>query len=86
MDYLQADNEMKTFAALTGGASYFPRFQGEYADDIFGQINQNIRSKYRTGVPPDEREAGRHVSQIAGGAGGRRRASRYRCRTRSTSR
>jgi len=43
---LQADNEMKTFAALTGGASYFPRFQGEYADD-FGQINQNIRSKYQ---------------------------------------
>jgi hypothetical protein len=43
---LQADNEMKTFAALTGGASYFPRVQGEYADD-FGQINQNIRSKYQ---------------------------------------
>jgi VWFA-related protein len=45
MDYLQADNEMKTFASLTGGASYFPRFQAEYADD-FAQINQNIRSKY----------------------------------------
>jgi VWFA-related protein len=42
---LQADNEMKTFASLTGGESYFPRFQGEYADD-FAQINQNIRSKY----------------------------------------
>jgi VWFA-related protein len=43
---LQADNEMKTFSGLTGGASYFPRFQGEYGDD-FGQINQNIRSKYQ---------------------------------------
>jgi VWFA-related protein len=42
---LQADNEMKTFANLTGGASYFPRFQGEYPD-IFGEINKNIRSKY----------------------------------------
>lgn len=42
---LQADNEMKTFSGLTGGASYFPRFQGELGDD-FGQINQNIRSKY----------------------------------------
>jgi len=42
---LQADNEMKTFSSLTGGASYFPRFTGELPDD-FGEINQNIRSKY----------------------------------------
>ncbi len=27
MDYLQADNEMNTFARLTGGRAYFPRFQ-----------------------------------------------------------
>jgi VWFA-related protein len=46
MDYLQADNEMKTFASLTGGESYFPRFTGEMPD-IFKQINDNIRSKYR---------------------------------------
>jgi VWFA-related protein len=45
MDYLQADNEMKTFASLTGGASYFPRFQLEYGED-FAQINENIRAKY----------------------------------------
>jgi len=45
MDNLQADNEMRTFASLTGGASYFPRFQGELPD-IFQQINQTIRSKY----------------------------------------
>ena len=45
MDYLQADNEMKTFASLTGGQSFFPRFQGEMPD-IFRKINQNIRSKY----------------------------------------
>jgi len=45
MDYLQADNEMRTFASLTGGASFFPRFAGEMPD-IFQQINQNIRSKY----------------------------------------
>ena len=46
MDYLQADNEMRTFSSLTGGASYFPRFAGEMPD-IFRQINQNIRSKYQ---------------------------------------
>ncbi len=45
MDYLQADNEMKTFSSLTGGMSFFPRFSGEMPD-IFGQINENIRSKY----------------------------------------
>jgi len=45
MDYLQADNEMKTFSSITGGSSYFPRFPGELPDD-FSEINQNIRSKY----------------------------------------
>ena len=45
MDNLQADNEMRTFSGLTGGASFFPRFQGELPD-IFQDINQNIRSKY----------------------------------------
>ena len=41
----QADNQMKTFARLTGGAWFEPRFPGEMPD-IFNQINQDIRSKY----------------------------------------
>jgi VWFA-related protein len=45
MDYLQADNEMRTIAKMTGGNSYFPRFVGELPDD-FGDINKTIRSKY----------------------------------------
>jgi VWFA-related protein len=45
MDYLQADNELKTIAKMTGGASYFPRFVAEMPDD-FADINKNIRSKY----------------------------------------
>lgn len=45
LTFLQGDNQMKTFASLTGGASYFPRFSGEMPD-IFSEINQNIRSKY----------------------------------------
>jgi VWFA-related protein len=45
LDYLQADNEMKTFSKLTGGESFFPRFAGEMPD-IFSEINTNIRSKY----------------------------------------
>jgi VWFA-related protein len=46
IDYLQADNEMKTFAHLTGGDWYSPRFQAEFPE-IFGDINKNIRSKYQ---------------------------------------
>ncbi|MGA2886602.1 MAG: VWA domain-containing protein [Terracidiphilus sp.] len=46
IDYLQADNEMRTFAKLTGGMWFSPRFVGEMPD-IFQQINQNIRSKYQ---------------------------------------
>jgi len=45
LDYLQADNEMKTFAKMTGGMWFAPRFEGEMPD-IFQSINQTIRSKY----------------------------------------
>jgi len=45
MDYLQADNQMQTFARMTGGMSYKPIFQGELPD-IFSQINESIRNQY----------------------------------------
>jgi VWFA-related protein len=45
LTFLQGDNQMRTFASMTGGASYFPRFSAEMPD-IFSEINQNIRSKY----------------------------------------
>jgi VWFA-related protein len=45
MDYLQADNEMRTFAALTGGKAYFPRFQGELPE-LFHEIGDDIRNQY----------------------------------------
>ena len=46
LDYLQADNEMRTFSSLTGGMWFAPRFAGEMPD-IFSTINQNIRAKYQ---------------------------------------
>jgi len=52
LDYLQADNQMKTFATMTGGMSFFPRFTGEYPDD-FNAINQAIRSKYEIIYHPE---------------------------------
>ncbi|MFZ0200117.1 MAG: VWA domain-containing protein [Candidatus Sulfotelmatobacter sp.] len=45
MDYLQADNEMRTFAAMTGGRAYFPRFEAEYGED-FQEIGKDIRNQY----------------------------------------
>ncbi len=45
MDFLQADNEMRTFAQMTGGLSFQPVFQGELPD-IFSRINESIRNKY----------------------------------------
>jgi VWFA-related protein len=51
MDYLQADNEMKTFASLTGGRAYFPRFQGELPE-IFNDIGADIRNQYSISYHP----------------------------------
>jgi VWFA-related protein len=51
MDYLQADNEMKTFANLTGGRAYFPRFQGELPG-IFSDIASDIRNQYSISYHP----------------------------------
>jgi VWFA-related protein len=45
MDYLQADNEMRTFAEMTGGMWFAPVFQGALPD-IFSQINESIRNQY----------------------------------------
>jgi VWFA-related protein len=45
LNYLQAQNELKTFAAMTGGLSFSPLFQGELPDD-FAQINNSIRNQY----------------------------------------
>jgi VWFA-related protein len=51
MDYLQADNEMNTFARLTGGRAYFPRFQAEFPE-IFHQIGGDIRNQYSIDYHP----------------------------------
>ncbi|MFZ1012862.1 MAG: VWA domain-containing protein, partial [Terracidiphilus sp.] len=53
LDYLQADNQMKTFAKMTGGQWYSPRFPGELPDD-FAAINQAIRSKYELIYHPSD--------------------------------
>jgi VWFA-related protein len=51
MDYLQADNEMRNFAAMTGGRAYFPRFEGELPE-LFGDISNDIRNQYSLSYHP----------------------------------
>ena len=45
MDYLQAENQLRTFASMTGGLYFNPLFQGALPD-IFSQINDSIRNQY----------------------------------------
>jgi VWFA-related protein len=45
MDYLQADNQMETFAKLTGGRHYAPRMQGDFRD-VFQDVAFSIRNQY----------------------------------------
>ena len=51
MDFLQADNEMKTFSKETGGLSFFPRFVAEYPQ-IFNQIEVALRDQYSFAYHP----------------------------------
>ena len=51
MDLLQSDNEMSTFAKMTGGKSYFPRFEAEFPE-IAQDINATIRNEYVLGYHP----------------------------------
>lgn len=45
LDFLQADNQLRTFARETGGMAFFPRFYGEFPG-IFRSISQALRNRY----------------------------------------
>jgi VWFA-related protein len=45
LNYLQAQNQLNTFASMTGGMSFNPMFQGALPD-VFAQINDSIRNEY----------------------------------------
>jgi VWFA-related protein len=58
IDYLQADNQLSTFARMTGGRAFFPRFEGEMPE-IFHDINDSIRNQYSlTYRPTDAKQDG----------------------------
>lgn len=56
--YLQAKNQLSTFARMSGGYAWFPRFQGEMPA-IFNSVAQFLRSQYtlvfQPSAPPDGR-------------------------------
>lgn len=45
MDFIQADNNLRTFTRETGGLSFFPRFYGEFPR-IFQALNYVMRNQY----------------------------------------
>ena len=51
MDFLQADNQMRTFAKETGGMSFFPRFYGEFPS-IYANISDALRHQYSLAYSP----------------------------------
>jgi VWFA-related protein len=51
LTYLQSKSQLQTFAKLTGGTAWFPRFEGEIPD-IFKSVATFLRSQYRIGFSP----------------------------------
>jgi VWFA-related protein len=52
--FVQADNQMKTFAKMTGGKAYFPLFQASFKD-AFLDIGNTIRNQYSISYHPTNR-------------------------------
>ena len=51
MGFLQADNQMRTFAKETGGMAFFPRFYGEFPT-IYQNIHYTMRNQYTIAYTP----------------------------------
>src|SRR3989338_645996 len=48
LEFLSSDNRLKSFAELTGGEAFFPRFAGEFKS-IFQNISNSLRNQYSLG-------------------------------------
>lgn len=73
MRFSQADNEMRTFAKLTGGRFFQPRFEAEFPQ-IFQEVNATIRSQYVLAYhPTNPKQDGSYRKikvELAGGPNG----------------
>jgi len=60
LTYIQAQNQLKTFAAMTGGRSWLPRFDGEIPS-IMQDVAQSLRNQYSmTYTPTNETLDGKY--------------------------
>ena len=59
LGYLQAKNQLTTFARMTGGYAFFPRFQGEMPD-IFNTVATYLRSQYTLVFSPSTPQDGKY--------------------------
>jgi VWFA-related protein len=53
LSYLHSKNILDSFAKMTGGTAWFPRFEGEIPD-IFRSVATFLRSQYRIGFSPSQ--------------------------------
>jgi VWFA-related protein len=56
MDYLQAENQMKTFASMTGGFAWFPQFDGE-VPGVMREVAEFLRHQYSITYTPTNNNA-----------------------------
>jgi VWFA-related protein len=49
--FLQADNQLRSFARLSGGKAYFPRFEGQFGE-IYNDISASLRNEYNISYSP----------------------------------
>jgi len=54
LNFLQAQNELNTFAKETGGRAFTPKFQGEYPG-VFGEVRQALGTQYVITYSPSNR-------------------------------
>ncbi len=59
ISYLQAKNQLTTFARLTGGYSWFPRFEGEMPG-IFNSVAAFLRAQYTLAFSPSTPQDGKY--------------------------
>jgi VWFA-related protein len=59
ISYLQAQNQLNTFANMTGGYAWSPRFFGEM-NDIFNSVAAFLHSQYTIGFAPSTPQDGKY--------------------------
>ena len=63
LDFLQADNQLRTFSSETGGMSFFPRFDGEFPA-IFRSVAEAMRNEYVLSYNPSNQARDGKVRKI----------------------